>query len=169
MLWPPVSWYYFFFKFPLNKIQRRKVSSSVPMVAAFNKKNDLLLLLHSAHDKSSDKVFWTPMVSICFLHLVTSGIQISLWKIQIWFSEVPTSKKIYGYHGCPKTLSENFSNALWLGIAELYNNQLQLDLALNDDNGGDISSFIPNGEWDLIGKAKHHHILLHIYWLCQLL
>ena len=28
----------------------------------------------------------------------------------------------------------------------------QLDLALKDKNGGDISSFIMNGEWDLIGK-----------------
>ena len=28
----------------------------------------------------------------------------------------------------------------------------QLDLTLKDKNGGDISSFIPNGEWDLIGK-----------------
>ena len=27
----------------------------------------------------------------------------------------------------------------------------QLDLALKDENGGDISSFISNGEWDLIG------------------
>ena len=28
----------------------------------------------------------------------------------------------------------------------------QLDLALKDENGGDISSFIMNGEWELIGK-----------------
>ena len=28
----------------------------------------------------------------------------------------------------------------------------QLDLTLKDKKGGDISSFIPNGEWDLIGK-----------------
>ena len=27
----------------------------------------------------------------------------------------------------------------------------QLDLALKDEKGGDISSFISNGEWDLIG------------------
>jgi hypothetical protein len=31
---------------------------------------------------------------------------------------------------------------------------LQLDLALKDEKGGDISSFITNGEWDLIGKQK---------------
>ena len=29
---------------------------------------------------------------------------------------------------------------------------LQLDLALKDESGGDISSFITNGEWDLIGN-----------------
>ena len=29
----------------------------------------------------------------------------------------------------------------------------QLDLALKDENGGDISSFISNGEWDLIGNV----------------
>ncbi|KAH1023170.1 hypothetical protein HUJ04_012426 [Dendroctonus ponderosae] len=28
---------------------------------------------------------------------------------------------------------------------------LQLDLQLQDDNGGDISNFITNGEWDLLG------------------
>lgn len=28
----------------------------------------------------------------------------------------------------------------------------QLDLQLQDDNGGDISGFITNGEWDLLGK-----------------
>ena len=30
----------------------------------------------------------------------------------------------------------------------------QLDLTLKDGKGGDISSFIPNGEWDLIGKIN---------------
>ena len=29
----------------------------------------------------------------------------------------------------------------------------QLDLQLQDDTGGDISSFITNGEWDLLGKT----------------
>lgn len=29
---------------------------------------------------------------------------------------------------------------------------LQLDLQLQDEAGGDISSFITNGEWDLLGK-----------------
>ena len=32
---------------------------------------------------------------------------------------------------------------------------LQLDLALKDEGGGDISSFITNGEWDLIGNFYH--------------
>ena len=27
----------------------------------------------------------------------------------------------------------------------------QVDLRLKEEEGGDISSFIPNGEWDLIG------------------
>lgn len=31
---------------------------------------------------------------------------------------------------------------------------LQLDLQLQDDAGGDISSFITNGEWDLLGTFK---------------
>lgn len=30
---------------------------------------------------------------------------------------------------------------------------LQLDLQLQDDAGGDVSSFITNGEWDLLGKV----------------
>lgn len=29
----------------------------------------------------------------------------------------------------------------------------QLDLQLQDDAGGDVSSFITNGEWDLLGKV----------------
>lgn len=28
----------------------------------------------------------------------------------------------------------------------------QLDLQLQDESGGDISSFITNGEWDLLGE-----------------
>lgn len=28
----------------------------------------------------------------------------------------------------------------------------QLDLQLQDEAGGDISSFITNGEWELLGK-----------------
>lgn len=34
---------------------------------------------------------------------------------------------------------------------------LQLDLALKDDNGGDISSFIMNGEWQLIGNNNNNN------------
>lgn len=30
---------------------------------------------------------------------------------------------------------------------------LQLDLQLQDEAGGDVSSFVTNGEWDLLGKA----------------
>jgi len=33
------------------------------------------------------------------------------------------------------------------------NSLLQLDLQLQDDGGGDISSFITNGEWDLLGRC----------------
>lgn len=31
----------------------------------------------------------------------------------------------------------------------------QLDLQLQDENGGDISSFITNGEWDLLGENEN--------------
>lgn len=31
---------------------------------------------------------------------------------------------------------------------------LQLDLQLQDEAGGDISSFITNGEWDLLGNSR---------------
>ena len=31
----------------------------------------------------------------------------------------------------------------------------QLDLKLNSDKGGDTSTYVTNGEWDLIGKNKH--------------
>lgn len=38
----------------------------------------------------------------------------------------------------------------------------QLDLQLQDESGGDISSFVTNGEWELLGilndKKKHTHI-----------
>lgn len=34
---------------------------------------------------------------------------------------------------------------------------LQLDLQLQDEAGGDISSFITNGEWDLLGKGVTRH------------
>lgn len=30
----------------------------------------------------------------------------------------------------------------------------QLDLQLQDETGGDISSFVTNGEWDLLGKFR---------------
>lgn len=33
----------------------------------------------------------------------------------------------------------------------------QLDLQLQDERGGDLSDFIKNGEWDLIGKC-------HLEW-----
>lgn len=32
----------------------------------------------------------------------------------------------------------------------------QLDLQLQDESGGDISSFITNGEWELLGKYAPH-------------
>jgi len=44
-------------------------------------------------------------------------------------------------------LSFDKEQAQWFLI-----NFFQLDLALKDEKGGDISSFITNGEWDLIGK-----------------
>jgi len=34
---------------------------------------------------------------------------------------------------------------------------LQLDLQLQDEAGGDISSFITNGEWDLLGELNHNN------------
>lgn len=37
---------------------------------------------------------------------------------------------------------------------------LQLDLQLQDETGGDISSFVTNGEWDLLGKF----FALHFLW-----
>jgi hypothetical protein len=36
----------------------------------------------------------------------------------------------------------------------------QLDLQLQDEGGGDISSFITNGEWDLLGEYEN---VLHNY------
>lgn len=30
----------------------------------------------------------------------------------------------------------------------------QLDLKLNSEKGGDISTYVTNGEWDLIGKSS---------------
>lgn len=33
--------------------------------------------------------------------------------------------------------------------------KFQLDLQLQDEGGGDITSFITNGEWDLLGMHLH--------------
>lgn len=35
----------------------------------------------------------------------------------------------------------------------------QLDLQLQDEGGGDISSFVTNGEWELIGNHKYKQFL----------
>lgn len=35
----------------------------------------------------------------------------------------------------------------------------QLDLQLQDETGGDISSFVTNGEWDLLGELFFLQIL----------
>ena len=34
----------------------------------------------------------------------------------------------------------------------------QLDLKLNSETGGDLSTFIPNGEWEVIGKHLFYTI-----------
>lgn len=39
---------------------------------------------------------------------------------------------------------------------------LQLDLQLQDEAGGDISSFITNGEWDLLGKQWPRMAVNHL-------
>lgn len=36
----------------------------------------------------------------------------------------------------------------------------QLDLQLQDETGGDISSFVTNGEWDLLGMEHHFNIII---------
>ena len=39
----------------------------------------------------------------------------------------------------------------------------QLDLQLQDETGGDISSFVTNGEWDLLGLySSVHYELEHL-------
>ena len=43
-----------------------------------------IMHVHNALEKCSDEVFRIPMVSIYVFILVSSGIQICLWKIQIW-------------------------------------------------------------------------------------
>lgn len=45
------------------------------------------------------------------------------------------------------------------------NIQFQVDLALKDEGGGDISSFISNGEWDLIGKCIYAQHLIYTTFL----
>ena len=35
----------------------------------------------------------------------------------------------------------------------------QLELILNKADGGDISTYVPNGEWDLIGENKMWNIV----------
>lgn len=37
-------------------------------------------------------------------------------------------------------------------IVWLNNSGFQLDLQLQDEMGGDLSSFVTNGEWELLGK-----------------
>jgi len=48
---------------------------------------------------------------------------------------------------------------------------LQLDLQLQDEAGGDISSFITNGEWDLLGECRQFQesdTLLNVIWCVHL-
>lgn len=39
----------------------------------------------------------------------------------------------------------------------------QLDLQLQDEEGGDLSSFVTNGEWSLIGKMLFKIYCKHFY------
>ena len=36
----------------------------------------------------------------------------------------------------------------------VYDILFQLDLKLNSETGGDLSTFIPNGEWEVIGEIN---------------
>ena len=37
----------------------------------------------------------------------------------------------------------------------VYDIFFQLDLKLNSETGGDLSTFIPNGEWEVIGEINY--------------
>lgn len=41
----------------------------------------------------------------------------------------------------------------------------QLDLQLQDETGGDISSFVTNGEWDLLGKFRRKCVRMWSIWI----
>ena len=36
---------------------------------------------------------------------------------------------------------------------------IQLDLKSNSESGGDVSTYIENGEWDLIGNLRTIHLI----------
>ncbi len=40
--------------------------------------------------------------------------------------------------------------------------KFQLDLQLQDENGGDLSSFVTNGEWSLLGKVSFISLIYFI-------
>lgn len=42
----------------------------------------------------------------------------------------------------------------FFGISKSFLLHIQLDLQLQDESGGDVSSFITNGEWELLGEWK---------------
>ena len=39
----------------------------------------------------------------------------------------------------------------------------QVDLQLKSENGGDVSTFVLNGEWDLLGEAPDQILLLKVF------
>lgn len=52
-----------------------------------------------------------------------------------------------------RLLNQNISNILnYCFLQTKPNFFFQLDLQLQDANGGDITGFTTNGEWDLLGK-----------------
>ena len=53
----------------------------------------------------------------------------------------------------PKQHSEHFS-------------LIQLDLKSNSESGGDVSTYIENGEWDLIGNSQKVMRILNNLVLC---
>lgn len=42
----------------------------------------------------------------------------------------------------------------FFGETKSFSLYIQLDLQLQDESGGDVSSFITNGEWELLGEWK---------------
>jgi len=100
------------------------------------------------------------------LQNITSFILCSSLFIDIFFS-----KTIQWYNYFTKKsvlIIINVLNIQNVNVSQTKSNFFQLDLQLQDENGGDISGFTTNGEWDLLGKQTRILLFWNIIFVYRL-